>query len=121
MVDWESWFNQGAGVALADLDSSGELDLVVFQIDNPPGENNGKYRVGWNIDVQGNVHDGWGPWSTINGWGSWEDQGGGLALATFGPGQRPKAVVLHVDNPPQLNAGRYFVTDMVLAGVSGIS
>ena len=113
-VDWESWFNQGAGVALADLDSSGQLDLVVFQIDNPAGENNGQYRVGWNIDVQGNVHDGWGPWSTINGWDSWEDQGGGLALATFGPGQRPKAVVLHVDNPPQLNAGRYFVIDLVL-------
>jgi hypothetical protein len=113
-VDWESWFNQGAGAALADLGSSGQLDLVVFQVDNPPGENSGKYRVGWNIDVQGDVHDGWGPWSTIDDWDSWEDQGGGLALAAFGPGQRPKAVVLHVDNPAQLNAGRYLVTDLVL-------
>lgn len=123
-VDWESWFNQGAGVALADLGGSGRLDLVVFQIDNPPGENNGKYRVGWAIDIQGNVRDGWGPWSTIDGWGSWEDQGGGLALATFNPGQRPKAVVLHVDNPAQLNVARYFVIDLVLdidqAAIKGI-
>lgn len=113
-IDWESFFNQGGGVALADLDNNGQLDLIIFQIDNPLGENNGKYRVGWNIDVQGNIQDGWGPWFTIDGWDSWEDAGGGLALATFAVGQRPKAVVLHVDNPRQLNSGRYYVLDLVL-------
>src|SRR5512135_1977041 len=55
-----------------------------------------------------------GPWATIDGWDSFEDQGGGLALAGFGAGQRPKAVVLHVDNPAQVNAGRYFVLDLQL-------
>src|SRR5439155_13428086 len=47
-VDWFSWFNQGAGVAVADLDGNGRPELLVFQIDNPPGENAGYYRVGWN-------------------------------------------------------------------------
>lgn len=112
-VDWESFFNQGAGIAIADLQGAGRADLVVFQIDNPPGENNGKYRVGWDLDLQGNVAGGWGPWVTIDGWDSWEDQGGGLALANFGVG-RPKAVVLHIDAAPQLNAGRYFVLDLEL-------
>jgi hypothetical protein len=59
------------------------------------------------------VQDGWGPWVRINGWGSFEDAGGGLALASFGAG-RPKAVIFHVDNPPQLNVGLFAVTDLTL-------
>ena len=35
-VDWFSWFNQGAGIAVADLNGDGKLEVVVFQIDNPP-------------------------------------------------------------------------------------
>jgi hypothetical protein len=97
-VDWFSWFNQGAGVAVVDVDGDGRPELVVFQIDNPQRENAGFYRVGWKLDQQGKVQDGWGPWVRIDGWGSWEDQGGGLALAFFG-GNRSKAVVFHVDNP----------------------
>lgn len=112
-VDWESFVNQGAGIAVANLGGTGRADLVVFQIDNPQGENNGKYRVGWDIDAQGDVGGGWGPWVTIDGWDSWEDQGGGLALASLDAG-RPKAVVLHVDSAAQLNAGRYFVLDLKL-------
>lgn len=113
-VDWESFFNQGAGIAVADLSNNGRLDLIIFQIDNPQGENNGKYRVGWDIDVRGNLSGGWGPWVTIDGWDSWQDQGGGLGLAQFGANQRPKAVVLHVDNPPGINSGRFYVLDLVL-------
>ena len=42
-VDWFSWFNQGAGIAVADLNGDGKLEVVIFQIDNPPGENAGFY------------------------------------------------------------------------------
>jgi hypothetical protein len=112
-VDWFSWFNQGAGVAVADLDGNGRPEIVIFQIDNPPGENAGFYRVGWNLDTQGRVHDGWGPWVRVENWRSFEDEGGGFALASLGAG-RPKAVILHVDNPPQLNAGLFAVTDLTL-------
>ena len=112
-VDWFSWFNQGAGVAVADLDGNGRPEIIVFQIDDPPGENAGFYRVGWNLDRQGVVRDGWGPWVRVDGWQSWEDQGGGFALASFG-GVRPKAVIFHVDNPVGVNAGLYGVTDLVL-------
>ena len=122
-VDWFSWFNQGAGVALADLDGNGRPEIIVFQVDNPPQENAGFYRVGWNVDLQGRVQDGWGPWVKIDGWNSFEDQGGGLALVSFG-GARPKAVVFHVDNPVGLNAGLFTVTDLTLdidmAAIKGV-
>jgi hypothetical protein len=112
-VDWFSWFNQGAGIAVADLDGNGRPELIVFQIDDPPQENAGWIRVGWNLDAQGRAQDGWGPWTKFDGWGSWEDQGGGIALASFGVG-RPKAVVFHVDNPPGLNVGLFALTDLTL-------
>jgi hypothetical protein len=112
-VDWFSWFNQGAGIAVADIDGNGRPEIIIFQVDDPPQENAGWFRVGWNLDNQGSVQDGWGPWVKFDGWGSWEDQGAGLALAFFGA-ERPKAVIFHVDNPPGLNAGLYAVTDLVL-------
>jgi hypothetical protein len=112
-VDWFSWLNQGAGLALADLDGNGRPEIVVFQIDDPPGDNVGFYRVGWNLDQKGAVQDGWGPWVRLDGWGAAEDQGGGLSLASLG-GARPQVVVFHVNNPPQLNQGLFAVTDLTL-------
>src|SRR3984893_7353341 len=112
-VDWFSWFNQGAGIAVADIDGNGRPEIIIFPIDNPPRENAGWFRVGWNLDNQGAVQDGWGPWVKFDGWGSWEDEGGGLALAFFGAG-RAKAVVFVVGNPPGLNSGLYAVTDLIL-------
>ena len=112
-VDWFSWFNAGAGLAVADLDGNGRPEIIVFQIDNPPGENVGFYRVGWNLDQKGTVQDGWGPWVRFDGWGADEDQGGGLALASFGGG-RPTGVVFHAANPPGLNQGLFAVTELTL-------
>lgn len=57
---------------------------------------------------RGTSQDGWGPWVTTDCWDSWENERGCLALASFSVGQRPKAVVLHVNNPPQLNSGSFF-------------
>src|SRR5438067_3281 len=112
--NWSSNANQGAGVAVARF--PGEAPgLVVFQIEHrTPGPNRGLYRVGRKLDAQGRVQDGWSTWVKIDGWGSWEDQGGGFALASFPGGGRPRAVVLHVDNPPGLNEGRYAVVELKL-------
>lgn len=112
-VDWFSWFNQGAGIAIADLNADGKSELVIFQIDDPSGENAGWYKVGWDIDADAIPREGFGPWQQFAGWGSFEDQGGGLALARFGS-ERPKAIVFHIDSPAQLNAGLYAVTDLAL-------
>ncbi len=66
--DWFSWENQGADVAVADLDKDGKQDLVIFMIDNAPAQNQGYYRVGKALDANGNINGGWGPWIPIPIW-----------------------------------------------------
>jgi hypothetical protein len=45
--DWFSFENQGAGVAVADIDKDGKQDLIVFMIDNPPGQR--RTLPGWQV------------------------------------------------------------------------
>ena len=66
--DWESWFNEGAGVAIADISGNGQPDLLVFRVDAvPDGQNAGYYRIGWDIDAAGRV-TGWSPWLAVPDW-----------------------------------------------------
>jgi hypothetical protein len=56
------WFgenNQGASVALADLDDDGRPELIIFHVDHGSGANAGYYRIGWCLDINGNVTGGW--------------------------------------------------------------
>jgi hypothetical protein len=66
--DWFSFENQGASIAVVDIDRDGKQDLVVFMIDSPVGQNAGFYRVGKALDVDGTVTGGWGPWMAIPDW-----------------------------------------------------
>jgi Domain of unknown function (DUF1929)/FG-GAP-like repeat len=43
--DWRFWENQGAGVALADVDASGNPAVIAITIDHPPPPNQGYYAV----------------------------------------------------------------------------
>ena len=45
--DWFAWENQGADIAVADLNGDGRPELILFQIDSPEAANQGYYRVGW--------------------------------------------------------------------------
>jgi hypothetical protein len=83
--DWTSFENQGANVAVADLDKDGVPELIVLRVDHPTaGTNQGFYRVGRKLDANGNITGGWGPWIQIPNWGSNENQGAGVAVANFG-------------------------------------
>ena len=107
--DWFSHQNQGAGIAVADVDNDGEQDLVVFMIDDAPQQNRGLYRVGRKLDAAGDVAGGWTPWFDVPDWFSWENQGAGVAFgAADGQGRRD-LVVFMIDNPPQQNRGFYRV------------
>jgi Domain of unknown function (DUF1929)/FG-GAP-like repeat/FG-GAP repeat len=121
--DWYFWENQGAGLAVADLDGDGTPELVVLAVDNPPGQNDGYYSVGWRLDG-GRPADGWGPWQPVPDWRFWEGQDAGLAVAKLGPAGMPHLVVLTVDNPPAANDGWYRVldamTDLEMAPEMGV-
>lgn len=105
--DWFPWENQGAGVAVGDLSQTGRLDLVVFMIDAPDGQNQGYYRVGKGLDADGNVTQGWGPWIPVPDWFSWDNQHGAVTLADLDGDGRQELLVLMVDNPGGRNRGLY--------------
>ena len=110
--DWYFWENQGAGIAVADLDADGTPELVVLAVDNPPGQNGGYYSVGWRLDG-GRPADGWGPWQPVPDWRFWEGQGAAAAVAGLGPAGMPHLILLTVDNPPGPNDGWYRVLDLM--------
>ncbi len=111
-ADWFSWENQGAGIAIADLDGNGRPELVVFQIDNPANANQASYQIGWNLDRQGRVTGGWSPWVVVSGWFSCENQGAAIALADFNGDGRPELLNVFIDHPPAGNQGFYRVLDL---------
>jgi hypothetical protein len=105
--DWFSFENQGAGIALGDVDGNGKPDIVVLMIDSPPGKNRGFYRVGKDLDVNGNVTGGWGPWIDVPDWFSFENQHGGVAVADLDGDGRPELILFMIDNAAGQNRGLY--------------
>jgi hypothetical protein len=79
--------------------------LLIFQIDNAVDQNQAFYKIGPNVDVNGNVAGKWGLWRGIPGWFAWENQGGGIS--TMRRNGKPEMTVMMVDNPPEENAGLY--------------
>ncbi|HVI70418.1 MAG TPA: hypothetical protein VM656_02905, partial [Pyrinomonadaceae bacterium] len=103
------WFgseDQGGAVALLDINGNGRPELFVLHIDNPGGENRAYYRIGWDMDVRGNVAR-WSDPIPIPGWFGSENQGAGIALGFFSNVDRPDMVVYHVDNPGGENTSYY--------------
>ena len=103
--DWFSFENQGGGVAVADLGGTGQQDLLLLMVDNPPGKNNGFYRVGRNIDALGNPLGGLTPWAGVPDWFSLENQGADIAAADIDKDGKQDLVVFMIDNPPGRKPG----------------
>jgi hypothetical protein len=113
---WFSWFNQGGGIAVADLERDGGRDLVVFQIDDAEptatssGQNEGFFRIGRGLGADGQVQDWGSDWLGVPHWFPWTNQGGGVAVAEIDGVTR--LVALMVDAPDGPNSGWYQVLDL---------
>ena len=123
VADWYFWENQGAGIAVADLDGDGTPELVVMAVDNPPGQNGGYYSVGWRL-AAGRPADGWGPWQPIPDWRFWENQDAGATVASLGAQGMPHLVLIAIDNPAGVNDGWFrlldVMTDLDMAAQMGV-
>ena len=105
--DWDSWFNEGTGVAIADISGNGQPDLLVFRVDAVPnGQNAGYYRIGWDVDAAGQV-TGWSPWLAVPDWFPWFNAGADVTVADIDGDGLLDLVVLMVDSPPGRNQGYY--------------
>jgi len=104
---WYGSESHGAAIALGDARGTGQIDIVVNHIDNPPGENHGYYRIGRRVNFGGDIADGITGPKLIPGWFGAENQGAGVALADISGNGRMDLVVFHLDNPGGENHGYY--------------
>ena len=66
--DWFAPANKGASVAVGDMTGSGTPDLVVLAVDGGAQPNRGAYRIGRDLDADGNISAGWTPWIQVPDW-----------------------------------------------------
>lgn len=97
IVDGMGWEGQGLGIAAANIDADPRPDLAVAVYDNPSGQNNFRYKIGWNLGAGGAVSS-WSGVTQVDGVG-WEGQGAGIALTNLDADPRPEMLLMAYDNP----------------------
>jgi len=98
----------GGGLAVADLDQNGIPDLLFMAIDNPPGPNQFRYRIAYNVGRDGDYSSLSGLLAPAGSIGN-DCQGGGAAFTDIDGDAHPDLVLLAVDNPPGENRFWYQV------------
>lgn len=96
--------NQGAGVAIGDIDKNGRPDMILMGIDNPKGKNNFWYKVLYDIDENG-YYSKESSILSISAEG-WENSRGDIALCDLNNNGILDMVLLCTDKPT--TAGRAY-------------
>lgn len=98
--------NEGAGAAavIGQIDNNPRPDLIFIAYDNPAGANSFRYRIGFNVNAQGNATWAAG-FQTVGGVGN-EGQGLGAALGRIDGNPRPDLVLMAYDAPAGANSFR---------------
>jgi hypothetical protein len=102
-----SFYQQGGGADIGDIDRNGRPDLLLMYIDNPDQANSFRYIIGWNLDTNG-IAESWSDYiqgPTIG----WDTAGGGAALGDIDGDGCLDLLLMGVDNPSGTN-DRYWYT-----------
>ena len=115
---WDRWRKvsglghsaDGGGVALADVDGNGVLDLVLMAYDDPSGANTFVYKIGFDLGPDGQVRrqTDWRTVDRVAGLGH-AGEGAGIAIGDLDGDGRQDMVLLAYDAPKGPNTFRYRV------------
>lgn len=101
---------QGCGVGVADFDMNGVKDIIFSVMEagtGPAGENKITYKIGWNVDTNGQP-TGWTGWTNAPvGWIGTSSQGLGLDCAQLDSYASEEIVFFWIDNPSGANTCYY--------------
>jgi len=103
---WMGDETQGGGIALQSINGDGTLDLIVFFIDKAAGGNQGYYKIGWNLNANGDPSS-WSQPMKVPGWFGSSNQAAGVTTAFVRGIDRPDLIVFHIDDPGGANTGYY--------------
>jgi hypothetical protein len=100
-----SFVAEGAGVALADIDGNGQIDIVLMVIDAPSGPNEFRYKIGYNINTNGDASN-WSAVKQISGLGD-SSFGGGITIGDIDKNGVLDILLMAYDQPSGSTQIRY--------------
>ena len=96
----------GADVVITNLDTDPRPDIILMAYDNPAGQNNFRYRVGWNLGPDGRA-DRWDPNFIMIDGVAHLGEGAGAAVTNLDADSRPELILMAYDAPEGQNNFRY--------------
>jgi hypothetical protein len=91
------WLSSGGGAALADVNGNGIADLVLMNIDSPPGPDGLWCYIGWDVNIDGQV-TGWSLKFSGDSFG-YITSGGGVAVGEINMNGTPDLLIMTIDDP----------------------
>ncbi len=91
--------NEGADIALTNIDADPRPDLIFLRVDAPSGGNTVNYRVGYNVDATTHEPTSYGPPMGVPGTIGDHTSGAGVTTGDINGNGVPDLLFVYVDNP----------------------
>jgi hypothetical protein len=99
------YYGDGAGIAIHNIDGDSDPDMVFMVYDDPSGQNQFKYKIGWDLNSSGNPSS-WSESKSTSGLGYYGD-GAGVAIFNIDHDSYPDMVFMVYDAPSGTNQFKY--------------